>query len=115
MIKKGYEMAKEIREQMRGGKGSVELTHILGKDELPGKIRLLAKITLNPGCSIGLHRHEGEKEIFYIIRGQGVIDDNGIRSLVSAGDSVSTGDGESHSVENIGHEPLEMLAVIVLN
>ncbi|MCX7615680.1 MAG: hypothetical protein N2Z65_08000, partial [Clostridiales bacterium] len=55
MIKKAEEMLKEIKEQMRGGNGSVEITHIFKQDELTGKARIFAKITINPGCSIGLY------------------------------------------------------------
>lgn len=114
MIRRAAEMEKEIKEQMRGGKGSVEITHIFKKDELKGKARLCAKLTLNPGCSIGLHEHSGEEEIFYIIRGNGLIDDNGQKTEVGPGDAILTGGGASHSVENIGTEPLEIAAVILL-
>jgi cytochrome c-type biogenesis protein CcmH/NrfF len=48
MIKKAEEMRLEIREQMRGGNGNVEIMHILNIDEMKGKVRLFAKITLNP-------------------------------------------------------------------
>ncbi|MCX8131625.1 MAG: cupin domain-containing protein [Clostridia bacterium] len=114
MIRKADEMVKEIKEQMRGGKGSVEITHIFKQDELTGKARLCAKITINPGCSIGLHEHVNEEEIFYVIKGKGIIDDNGIQKEVFEGDSILTGGGAAHSVENNGTEPLEMLAVILL-
>lgn len=114
MVRRAYEMIKEIKEQMRGGKGSIEITHIFKQDELNGKARLLAKITVNPGCSIGLHEHSGEEEIFYVIRGKGIIDDNGEKKEVAPGDAILTGGGASHAVENNGAEPLEMLAVILL-
>ena len=114
MIRKSSDMVREIKEQMRGGKGSVEITHIFKQDELKGKARLCAKITINPGCSIGLHQHLNEEEIFYIIKGKGLVDDGGQCCEVTSGDSILTGNGASHSIENIGTEPLEMLAVILL-
>lgn len=114
MIKRAEEMVKEIKEQMRGGKGSVEITHIFKQGEFKGKARLCAKITLNPGCSIGSHPHENEEEIFYFIKGKGMVDDNGTKIQVTAGDASITGGGEIHSVENTGNEPLEMMAVIML-
>lgn len=107
-------MVKEMRENMRGGKGSVEILHIFQKDELGGKARLHAKITLQPGCSIGFHTHEEEEEIFYIIRGTGTVDDNGKKETVTAGDAVLTGGGAGHAIENTGQEPLEMVATILL-
>jgi len=114
MIKRANEMVKEIKEQMRGGKGSVEILHIFKKEELKGKARLCAKITIDPGSSIGLHQHENEEEIFYVIQGKATINDNGDLSEVKAGDSIITGNGASHAVENTGDTPLEMIAVILL-
>ena len=57
MFKKSSEMVREIKDNMRGGKGEIELTHIFMQNELKGKARLFARITINPGCSIGLHEH----------------------------------------------------------
>ncbi|MFZ5988315.1 MAG: cupin domain-containing protein [Bacillota bacterium] len=114
MIKRANEMVSEIKEQMRGGKGSVEILHIFKQDELKGKARLCAKITIEPGSSIGLHQHDNEEEIFYIISGKALINDNGTLKEAAAGDSILTGNGDSHAVENIGEEPLEMLAIILL-
>jgi mannose-6-phosphate isomerase-like protein (cupin superfamily) len=114
MFKKSGDMITEIREQMRGGKGKVEITHIFGKDEIRGKARLCARITLQPGCSIGMHEHVDEEEIYHIIEGTGVVNDNGTEYTVSPGDSVLTGGGASHSIENTGDKPLVLMAVILL-
>jgi mannose-6-phosphate isomerase-like protein (cupin superfamily) len=114
MIKRSSSMFKELKEQMRGGAGTIEITHLLDKDEIKGKARLVARIKINPGCSIGLHEHINEEEIFYIISGKGIIDDNGIKREVAAGDAALAKGGEAHSVENTGSSPLEMIAVILL-
>lgn len=114
MIRKAEEMVKEIKEQMRGGKGFAELTHLFKQDELTGKAKLAAKITINPGCSIGRHEHVDEEEIYYILRGKALVEDNGVRCELSAGDATLTGGGAAHYIENIGHEPLELLAVVLL-
>lgn len=114
MIRDSKEMISEVREKFRGGEGSIEITHIFKQEELNGKSRLCAKISINPGCSIGLHEHVNEEEIFYIIRGKGLAVDNGVKKEIKAGDAILTVGGTSHSVENTGDEPLEMLAVILL-
>ncbi len=114
MIKRANEMMTEIREGLRGGKGSVEFTHIYKPEELTGKTRLCAKLALNPGSSIGMHEHVDEEEIYYILKGKGLVDDGMDKKEVYPGDAVLTGGGASHSVENIGDEPLELLAVILL-
>ncbi len=114
MLRRAEEMEKEIKEQMRGGKGSVEITHIFKQSELTGKARLVAKVTINPGFSIGLHEHVNEEEIYYIIKGKALVDDNGEKREVNPGDAVLTGGGAVHSIENTGSEVLELLAVILL-
>lgn len=114
MLKRSSEMISEIKEQMRGGKGSVVLTHIFKQEELGGKARLCAKITINPGCSIGLHEHVNEEEIFYVIGGSGIANDNGDQKTIGKGDALLTGGGATHSIENNGSEPLELVALILL-
>ena len=113
MIKNTEQMQKEIRENMRGGGGSVEILHWFQPGEYNGKARLLAKITLREGCGIGTHTHDGEEEIFYIIKGTGVYDDNGVVKAVTAGDVTITKDGASHSIKNESTEDLLFVAVIL--
>ncbi|NPV81853.1 MAG: cupin domain-containing protein [Firmicutes bacterium] len=113
MIRTAQEMEREIREKMRGGTGLVEIRHIFREDQLTGKARLFAHLHLPPGASIGFHRHEGEEEIFYILSGHGIVDDNGTRREVAPGDAVLTGGGAGHAIEASGDEPLEMVAVIL--
>lgn len=114
MVKRIEAMKKEIREKMRGGNGNVELLHILEKDEMKGKVRLFAKVTLNPGCSIGEHDHVDEEEAYYILKGTGRVNDNGEYQTVQAGDVILTGNGAFHALENTGDEPLEFMAVVML-
>ena len=103
----------EERFEMRGGKGTVRIEHLFSPgNELKSRIRLCARLTLDPGVSIGFHRHENEEEIFHIISGKAEVDDNGTVRSVSAGDSILTGGGAGHSIENTGDSPLEILAVI---
>lgn len=112
MVYRGEELATETREHMRGGKNSVAVTHI-EKALLPKSARLFARLSLPPGSSIGEHRHTGEAEMFYFLRGEGVVTDDGERIPVRAGDAMTTPSGHSHSVENTGTEDLVLIASIV--
>jgi mannose-6-phosphate isomerase-like protein (cupin superfamily) len=114
MFKRMEDMTKEIRERMRGGKGTIQLQHIFTQDELTGKCRLFARVTLEPGSSIGAHSHDREEEIYYIISGSGTVDDNGNIQTLRPGDAVITGNGAYHSIENTGTEDLVLMAVILL-
>lgn len=114
MIKRNSEMIREIRSEMRGGSGNVNICHIFRQEELKGKARLYAKLSLEPGCSIGLHEHVGEEELFYILKGIATVNDNGSISTLYPGDALLTGNGASHSIENNGSETLELMALILL-
>ncbi|MDR2571048.1 MAG: cupin domain-containing protein [Oscillospiraceae bacterium] len=115
MIKKNGSYTTQRNENMRGGDGAVVIEHLLTPDELYNKGRLYARVTLEPGCSIGHHVHEGEMESYYIVSGEGEVDDNGELVQVSVGDSVLTLNGEGHSIKNIGKTTLEFIALIIYN
>lgn len=113
MLKKQDDFIKDVRTDMRGGKGDAVIEHIL-KDNMPANCRLVAKITLEPGCSIGYHVHTGETELFFMQKGIALINDNGTEVKAYPGDMLSTASGCGHSIENIGDETFEMTAVIIL-
>ena len=114
MIRKGSDCQIEYREHMRDGDGTVQLTNfITGPEELSGKGRLFSRITLNPGCSIGYHVHEGDSELFYILKGTAEYSDNGTVKQVTAGDVTICPSGEGHGIANRTDEVVELIAVIV--
>lgn len=109
------DMQFETREQMRGGGGSVELLHAVPKEHLPANTRLFSVITLKTGCGIGKHEHTGETEIFYVLSGEGVLDDNGAERIVHKGDCCICRSGEYHAISNERPEPLVLVAAIILD
>ncbi len=113
MIRRSREMETEVRERMRDGAGTVEILHVFRSRELKGHTRLFARLRIPAGSSIGFHRHDGEEEIFYILSGSGVVNDDGTSTRVGPGDAVLTGGGAGHAIENQGDEPLELMAVIL--
>jgi len=103
----------ETRKNMRDGSGDVLITHLWDAEkDLKAPNRMVARITLNEGCSIGFHRHENEEEIFYILSGCAEAEDDGKKVFLNAGDTILTGNGAGHAIANAGTKPLEILAVI---
>ena len=99
---------------IRNGNGEAEMHKILNTaEELYGKGRMFNHMILAPGRSIGEHRHEGDNEIFYFLKGSGIYNDNGTVVRVSAGDTAVCNNGECHSLQNDGAEPLEFIALIL--
>ncbi|MCR5509216.1 MAG: cupin domain-containing protein [Lachnospiraceae bacterium] len=114
MIRKKDECAREYREKMRDGNGTVELVNFIsGPADLSGKGRLFSKIILKSGCSIGYHVHEGDSELFYILKGRAEYNDNGTKVTVEAGDVTICPAGSGHGIENNTDETVELIAVIV--
>ena len=108
-------MKIEKRENMRGGKGTIIIEHLID-EKITGKhVRMFAKITIAPGCSIGFHEHIGESETYYIAEGEGTYDDNGIKRTVTKGDVTVTKSQNGHAIENSGQNPLILIALIILD
>ena len=99
---------------LKDGNGLVQIKDITDQAGLYGHGRLFAHLTVNPGCSIGPHVHEHETEFYYILRGEGIFNDNGTDVTVRPGDVCATRHGELHALENRGREPLELMALIVM-
>ena len=113
MIRKAADCKKTHNEKMRGGNGVVTITSFASPEELNDKGRLFANITLKPGCSIGFHTHENESELFYLMKGEALYNDNGTEYPVTAGDVMICPAGTGHAIANNGQEDVEVCAVIV--
>lgn len=98
--------------QKSGGKGEAQVLTVIDASVFQGQNQMFARVTLQPGCSIGYHQHSGNSEVYYILSGSGSYSDNGILRPVTAGDSTFCPDGEWHSLENTGHIPLVFMALI---
>lgn len=113
MVRKTNECLVEHREHMRDGNGTVHIINFASKEELNSKGRLFSRITLNPGCSIGFHVHEGDTELYYILKGEADYNDNGTMCTVSAGDVTFCPNGTGHGIANNGDDVVEFIALIV--
>ena len=101
-------------EHMKGGDGTVKIVHYAEQTEIGGKCRLMAKIILEPGCSIGEHTHVDEEEIFYVIKGTATYYDNGEWVTLNEGDSSICLGGQTHSIANRTDSTVEVIATVLL-
>lgn len=113
MIRKKSETVTQVREGVQGGKGKGDFTTLVSPEELRGHGRLFSRIALEKGASIGEHDHTNDFEVYYILSGKGLVNDNGEEVVVEAGDVIYTADGAKHSIENIGDDVLDFLAVVL--
>lgn len=115
MIKKNDELKVDVHQEFRGGKGSVTMEHFMDRRMANGMGRLFARSILPPGASVGLHKHEGDCEVYYILEGRALVNDNGTDVELGPGDINFCPDGGSHGIENIGNSDLSYIAIILFS
>ena len=114
MIRRSNEKQTVRKPGPFNGGGEITARDILnGAPEMSGKGRVFGHMTIYPGSAIGYHVHNGDSETYYILSGRGRYSDNGTIVEVSAGDVTYCAPGEGHSLECIGDEPVEMIALIL--
>ena len=113
MIKKHDQLEIAVHHEFRGGKGNVTFEHFMTREMANGAGRLFAKSILPPGASIGLHKHEGDCEVYYILEGKALVNDNGLDVELEPGDINFCPDGGSHAIENVGDRDLVYIAMIL--
>ncbi len=69
----------------------------------------LAEATVPPGVKTQLHMHPQTEEIYYILRGQGLMHLNGTQRTVGSGDAIAIPPGVAHCIENNHSEDLVFL------
>jgi len=62
---------------------------------------------------MGFHEHHGDNEVYFILEGQGIYNDDGVEAVVNSGDVCVVKDGQGHSLENTGEKDLHVMALIL--
>ena len=73
----------------------------------------LTGAALEAGGSVGYHKHVGEGEMYYIIKGHGEYQENGETMPISEGMTTMVYDGDSHGLQNSDDGVMEFLAFII--
>ena len=113
MIRKKEEAEVIVVENAAGGQGRIFKNMMVNASEMYGKGRMVARIVLPSGSSIGDHAHVDDAELYYILKGEAVVTDNDKTEILHAGDALFTGNGNRHSITNKTNEDVEFLAVIM--
>ena len=79
-------------------------------------IKEIGLMTLKPGDSIGLHKHDANEDTYIILAGKGLFVDGEGNEYVVGPESVTIAvAGESHALKNIGTEDLVFIDLIAQN
>ena len=90
----------------KGGQGE-----LLTRNYVDGKCKIM-KSCLRPGASSGLHRHEGNCEIVYVISGTATFHYDGGVETASEGQVHYCPEGHSHYMKNNTANDLIYLAIV---
>ena len=113
MIRKKEEFISMHYEHMRDGKLYVDAVKFLEAEDAYGAGSFFGHATVPPGGSIGIHRHTGEFEVYYILSGSAKVWDNDEEHILTAGDMMQCRDGDTHGIENVGVDSLEFIAMVI--
>ncbi len=69
----------------------------------------LAHATVEVGQKTTRHFHPRSEEIYFILKGRGVMEVDGERVELGVGDAVAIPSGAKHQIETVGDENLEFL------
>lgn len=101
---------KQIEETIvpnfKGGEGRYIMKHYTDD-----KVKIMFG-RLEPGCSIGLHTHEGNSEIMYILSGVATYIYEGEEEVVLPGEAHYNPMGKQHTLMNKGTDDLTFFAVV---
>ena len=86
---------------------------LLTPEQMGGKCRMFAKVSILPGHTLAAHEHHGESEAYYILSGKGIYEDDGRKMPALPGDCFFCEDGHSHGIACDGEEPVEFIALII--
>ena len=93
-------------EHMRNGEGYIKMIKYVDEKNT------IAHIVIPSNSSIGIHTHENDQEIIYVINGCGICVEDGITYPLQKGQSNYCAKGNNHSIKNTSNEDLELFAVI---
>ncbi|MDF2957313.1 MAG: Mannose-6-phosphate isomerase [Candidatus Alkanophagales archaeon MCA70_species_1] len=69
----------------------------------------LAEASVPVGMRTRKHFHKTSEEIYFILEGRGVMEVEGERAEVAAGQAIVIPPGKAHCIENVGDVPLRFL------
>ena len=109
------ENINKVAENNAKGAPAFYKSNLAAFSEQNKKIRMYGFIELLPGEEVPYHIHEGESEMYYILSGSGVYNDNGEEIEIIPGSITMTPSGSGHGLKNTGEENLNFMALILLD
>ena len=99
-------MVNHCVDYIKGGKGPLD-----SRSFSDDNVKIMYS-TLRPGSSTGLHTHNGNSEVIYIISGEATFHYDDITEVARVGQCHYCPEGHSHYMENLTDHDLVYLAIV---
>jgi mannose-6-phosphate isomerase-like protein (cupin superfamily) len=88
------------------------LSKLLVHPETVGSRRIDHRIsTYQPNAYVAPHRHRVQEQVYHVLKGEGLMEMDGVRRVVREHDVVFIPPGVEHALYNTGLEPLTFIVV----
>lgn len=99
------------RKLLRPGAGGVQYRRALTPEVFYTNWSYVDHLLVPVGGATVAHRHEGVEEFYYVMAGTGTAKVGAETAAIAKGDAVPVFLNETHSIQNNGSEPLELMVV----
>lgn len=100
---------KRVFENSHGGIGNIEKCRILNSEDFDTNIDFVDFVIIKPNETIGKHKHGLDEEIYFVIKGVGLMYINNLNLEVSTGDFIVNSFFDTHELVNTSDENIELL------
>jgi mannose-6-phosphate isomerase-like protein (cupin superfamily) len=109
MVRKNVYSAQKEDVIAHGGAGKIRFARPFSAADFETDLSFIDYVEIPPGSSIGVHTHGENEEVYFIVRGKGIMITNGTEYRVEAGDLIVNQRGWTHGLRNDTSAPLHVL------
>jgi mannose-6-phosphate isomerase-like protein (cupin superfamily) len=108
MIVRNFLKAPGKTQSIHEGKGVGKNARVFDQADFDTPLKFINYVELEPGASIGVHRHGDNEEVYVVLSGSGIMIVNDERQAVKTGDIILNKPGWEHGIENTSSTSLQL-------
>lgn len=98
-------------EVIHDGIGMCRHSTVFRNEEIEAPVRFINYTVIPPSGSFGLHSHGNDNEFYIVLSGEGVYEQNGVKTKVKKGDIMMNTPFGTHGITNTGEADMELLVI----
>ena len=110
---KTHEIDAQTVDRNHGGQGVIQFRRLLTGKDFAGPIEFVDFTVIPPGSTIGIHRHDGNEEIYLIAAGRPRVAVDGEETRLKRGSIAVVHSGQTHQLLNDTSDDVEIFVVQV--